>query len=104
VKIDYTGMFVDGTVFDTSLKSKQGQPPKPMELFASGYAIVNGNRVGMIKAFGIVLPMMNVGSKWKVVIPPELAYQVRGQGPIGPNETLVFEIEMKEIVEQSAKE
>jgi FKBP-type peptidyl-prolyl cis-trans isomerase FklB len=58
----------------------------------------------MIKAFGIVLPMMNVGSKWKVVIPPELAYQVRGQGPIGPNETLVFEIEMKEIVEQSAKE
>jgi FKBP-type peptidyl-prolyl cis-trans isomerase FklB len=53
---------------------------------------------GVIPAFKEILPMMKVGSKWRLVIPPEMAYQVRGQGPIGPNETLVFEIEIKEKV------
>jgi FKBP-type peptidyl-prolyl cis-trans isomerase len=90
VLVDYTGKFTDGTVFDTSLKSKGGRPPAPLPMKVSG--------AGVIPAFKEILPMMKVGSKWRLVIPPEMAYQVRGQGPIGPNETLVFEIEIKEKV------
>ena len=92
VLVDYTGKFVDGTVFDTSLKGKRGRPPAPIPMAVSG--------AGVIPAFGEILPMMKVGSKWRVVIPPELAYQVRGSGPIGPNETLVFEIDVKEKVKK----
>lgn len=92
VLVDYTGKFVDGTVFDTSLKPKGGRPPAPMPMQVSGK--------GVIPAFGEILPMMKVGSKWRLCIPPELAYQVRGSGPIGPNETLVFEIDIKEKVKK----
>lgn len=44
-----------------------------------------------------VLPMMKPGSKWQVFIPPELAYGIRGEGPIGPNEVLVFDINLLDI-------
>ena len=91
VLVDYTGKFIDGTVFDTSLKPKGGRPPAPLPMQVSGQ--------GVIPAFKEILPMMKVGSSWRLTIPPEMAYQVRGSGPIGPNETLVFEIEIKEKVE-----
>jgi FKBP-type peptidyl-prolyl cis-trans isomerase len=51
-----------------------------------------------IKGWGEVLPLMAVGSKWQVVVPPDLAYGERAAGPqIGPSSTLVFEIELLSI-------
>lgn len=91
VLVHYTGMLSDGTVFDTSLKPKRGLPVSPVPMAVSG--------ARLIPAFGQVLPKMKVGSKWRVCIPPEQAYGVRGtgrNGPIGPNATLVFEIEIME--------
>jgi FKBP-type peptidyl-prolyl cis-trans isomerase FklB len=79
----YRGTLIDGTEFDSSYK--RGEPATfPLN--------------GVIKGWQEVLPLMPVGSKWQVVIPSELAYGTRGAGAsIGPNETLVFEIELMEI-------
>ena len=83
VTVHYHGTLTDGTVFDSSVK--RGTPATfPLN--------------GVIKGWQEVLPLMPTGSKWKVVIPPELAYGERGTGSaIGPNETLIFEIELIEI-------
>lgn len=83
VTVHYHGTLIDGTVFDSSVK--RGQPASfPLD--------------GVIKGWQEVVQLMPVGSKWKVVIPPELAYGERGAGgTIGPNETLVFEIELLSI-------
>ncbi|MFA7619798.1 MAG: FKBP-type peptidyl-prolyl cis-trans isomerase [Thiohalomonadaceae bacterium] len=85
VTVHYEGSLISGQVFDSSVK--RGQPAS----FS-----VNG----VIKGWQEVVPMMPVGSKWRVVIPPELAYGEQGAGRvIGPNETLVFEIELLSIKE-----
>ncbi len=83
VTVHYHGTLIDGTVFDSSVK--RGKPASfPLN--------------GVIKGWQEVLPLMQTGSKWKVVIPPELAYGERGAGgSIGPNETLIFEIELISI-------
>ena len=83
VTVHYHGTLTDGTVFDSSVK--RGEPATfPLN--------------GVIKGWTEIVQMMPVGSKWKVVIPPELAYGERGAGgAIGPNETLVFEIELLSI-------
>jgi FKBP-type peptidyl-prolyl cis-trans isomerase FklB len=83
VTVHYHGTLIDGTVFDSSVK--RGQPATfPLN--------------GVIKGWTEIVQMMPVGSKWKVVIPPELAYGENGAGgAIGPNETLVFEIELISI-------
>jgi FKBP-type peptidyl-prolyl cis-trans isomerase len=97
VMVHYTGKFTDGTVFDTSLEPKRGRPVAPVPMAVSG--------ARLIPAFGQVLPLMKVGSKWEVCIPAAQAYGVRGsgpRGPIGPNETLVFEIEVLEKVKAPA--
>jgi len=52
---------------------------------------------GVIKGWTEILQLMPLGSKWEVVIPPELAYGDSGSAEIGPHETLVFEIELLEI-------
>lgn len=80
VTVHYTGKLIDGKVFDSSVE--RGQPATfPLD--------------GVIKGWTEILPMMKVGSKWRVVIPPELAYGAHGAGAaIGPNETLIFEIEL----------
>ncbi|MDH5517130.1 MAG: FKBP-type peptidyl-prolyl cis-trans isomerase [Gammaproteobacteria bacterium] len=79
----YTGKLVDGKVFDSSVT--RGQP--------STFPLKN-----VIKGWQEVLPLMKIGAKWEVVIPPQLAYGERGPGGvIGPNSTLVFEIELLEI-------
>jgi FKBP-type peptidyl-prolyl cis-trans isomerase FklB len=44
-----------------------------------------------------ILPLMKVGDHWQVFLPPEKAYGIRGQGPIGPNEALVFDIKLVEV-------
>ena len=49
----------------------------------------------VIKGWAEVLPLMKVGSKWQIVVPAELAYGEKGAGlKIGPNSTLIFEIEL----------
>lgn len=83
VKVHYHGTLIDGTVFDSSVD--RGEPIS----FA-----VNGVIAGWTEA----LKMMPVGSKWKLFIPSELAYGERGAGKdIGPNATLIFEVELLDI-------
>ncbi len=76
----YKGTLIDGKEFDSSYK--RGQPAQfPV--------------TGVIKGWTEALEMMPVGSKWELVLPPSLAYGERGAGPdIGPNSTLVFEVEL----------
>ena len=83
VTVNYRGMLIDGTEFDSS--------------WAHG-APVSFMVDKVIRGWQDVIPRMRVGDRWKVVIPPQLAYGERGQLPrIGPNEALVFEIELLEI-------
>ena len=83
VLVHYHGTLLDGTVFDSSVD--RGQPAS---------FPVNGVIAGWTEA----LQLMGVGSKWRLVIPPELGYGDRGAGgQIGPGATLVFEVELLEI-------
>ncbi|MCF6252460.1 MAG: FKBP-type peptidyl-prolyl cis-trans isomerase [Methylococcaceae bacterium] len=50
-----------------------------------------------LKGWQEILPLMKPGAKWQVFIPPELAYGIRGQRPIGPNEILIFDINLLSI-------
>ncbi|CAK9886147.1 MAG: FKBP-type 22 kDa peptidyl-prolyl cis-trans isomerase [Candidatus Erwinia impunctatus] len=84
VRVHYTGKLIDGSVFDSSVQ--RGQPAE---------FPVNGVIAGWIEA----LTMMPVGSKWELVIPQQLAYGERGAGAaIPPLSTLVFEVELLEIL------
>lgn len=82
VVVHYKGTLVDGKVFDSSYERKQ-----PLTIAVNG----------VIPGWQEILPMMPTGSKWNVVIPPEKAYGPRGSGAIGPNATLVFDIELISI-------
>ncbi|OFX71003.1 MAG: peptidylprolyl isomerase [Bacteroidetes bacterium GWE2_29_8] len=83
VTTHYTGTLLDGKVFDSSVQ--RGEPAT---------FPVNGVIPGWTEA----LQLMKVGDKWKLYIPSELAYGERGAGQvIGPNETLIFEIELLSI-------
>ena len=84
VKCHYHGTLIDGTVFDSSVQ--RGEPA----VFP-----VNGVIQGWVEA----LQLMSEGSKWKLYIPADLAYGSRGAGgAIGPNSTLIFEVELLEIL------
>jgi FKBP-type peptidyl-prolyl cis-trans isomerase FklB len=83
VVCQYKGTLIDGKEFDSSYK--RGQP--------ATFSVK-----GVIKGWTEVLQLMPVGSKWQVFVPPDLAYGVRGAGAdIGPNATLIFEIELVAI-------
>lgn len=85
VKTHYHGTLIDGTVFDSSVK--RGEPVE----FEVGQ---------VIKGWTEALQLMPVGSKWQLFIPSDLAYgpQARSE-QIGPNQTLIFEVELLGIVE-----
>jgi FKBP-type peptidyl-prolyl cis-trans isomerase FklB len=80
VSVHYRGMLINGRDFDSS--ERAGKP-------------VSFRLNSVIKGWQEALPLMPEGSRWQVVIPPELAYGEQGAGvAIGPNETLVFDIEL----------
>jgi len=83
VLCNYTGSFTDGTEFDSSAEAGK---PVPFEIKS------------VIPGFQEALQLMPVGSKWHIVVPSNLAYGERGAGGvIGPNATLVFDIELVSI-------
>lgn len=83
VKVNYEGRLIDGTVFDSSYK--RGQP-----------ATFACNQV--IRGWTEALTMMPVGSKWEIYIPQDLGYGDREAGKIPPFSTLIFTVELLEIV------
>jgi FKBP-type peptidyl-prolyl cis-trans isomerase FklB len=83
VRTHYHGTFINGEVFDSTIESKE---PAEFE--------VNGVISGWTEA----LQLMKVGSKWQLFVPFKLAYGERGRPGIPPSATLVFEVELLEIV------
>ncbi len=79
VTVNYKGTFIDGNEFDSSYK--RGTP-----------ATLQVDKI--IRGWMEALLLMKEGSKWQLFIPPELAYGDRGSGPIPPNTTLLFEVEL----------
>ncbi|MES9854343.1 MAG: FKBP-type peptidyl-prolyl cis-trans isomerase [Candidatus Thiodiazotropha sp. L084R] len=79
VEVHYTGTLINGTMFDSS--HSRGKPTQ----FSLN---------GVVPGFREAISRMQPGAKWRVVMPPELAYGAKGAGKkIGPNETLIFQIE-----------
>lgn len=89
VTVNYRGTLINGTEFDSSYK--RGQP--------ATFPVT-----GVIKGWTEALQLMPVGSKWQLFIPPDLAYGERGPGEIGPNATLIFEVELLKIAEKDKGE
>jgi FKBP-type peptidyl-prolyl cis-trans isomerase FklB len=82
VTVHYRGSLINGFEFDSS--------------FARGVpATFKANDV--LKGWQEVLPLMKIGDHWQVFLPPDSAYGLKGQGPIGPNEALVFEIKLVDV-------
>ena len=83
VKVLYTGRLIDDTIFDST---KDGEA-------------ITFRLDGIIRGWREALQLMKEGGHWEIVIPPELGYGRKGSGgSIGANETLVFEIELLEIM------
>ncbi len=89
VKVHYSGKLIGTEVFDNYQEFdstyKNGQPLE-----------MDMTKIGM-PGWREIIPMMKSGDKWQVFLPPEMAYGVKGQGPIGPNEVLVFDVHLLEI-------
>jgi FKBP-type peptidyl-prolyl cis-trans isomerase FklB len=83
VKCHYQGTLLDGTIFDSSIQ--RGQP-------------IDFTVTGVIPGWTEALQLMPVGSKWRLFIPASLAYGDQQAGKISPGSTLIFEVELLEIV------
>ena len=79
VEVNYEGMLLDGTVFDSSFE--RGEP-------------VSFQTNQVIEGWQEALQMMSVGDSWMLYIPADIAYGETGQGPIGPNEVLTFRVDL----------
>ena len=86
VKVNYEGRLIDGTVFDAS--ARHGSEPAEF------------TPQQVIPGWTEALTMMPVGSKWRLFIPYDLAYGDRDQGQIKPYSTLIFDVELVEIVKK----
>lgn len=86
ISVHYTGLLTDGTVFDSSLRT--GQP-----------FTFNLGAGEVIPGFDEGISGMKVGGKRILVIPSDLAYGANGVGPIPPNATLIFEIDLVSAVD-----
>ena len=84
VTVHYRGSKLDGREFDSSFA--RGTP----EEFT-----VNA----VLKGWQEVLPLMKAGSTWQIFVPPELAFGARGNPPVGPNEALMFDLKLVEILQ-----
>lgn len=83
VKVNYEGKLINGKVFDSSYK--RGTPAE--------FRVT-----GVIPGWTEALQLMKTSSKWELFIPSDLAYGQRGSQSIGPNETLIFTVELLEIM------
>lgn len=79
VNVHYHGTLTDGTVFDSSVD--RGEP-------------ISFPLNGVIPGWTEGLQLMNVGDKYRFFVPSELGYGAQGAGPIGPNATLIFDVEL----------
>lgn len=82
ISVHYRGSLTSGLEFDSS--------------FARGVP-ASFKVDSVFKGWQEILPMMKVGDHWQIFLPPEQAYGMRGQGPIGPNEALVFELKLLDV-------
>ncbi|NND01056.1 MAG: FKBP-type peptidyl-prolyl cis-trans isomerase, partial [Gammaproteobacteria bacterium] len=87
VKVHYIGTLIDGTPFDSSYQRNQ-----PADFPVTG----------VIPGFSEGLQLMKEGGKYRLVIPAEMAYGENGPGSIGPNQVLIFEVELLEVLQASA--
>ena len=83
ITVRYEGQFVNGTVFDSSKDAPGGAVSFPLGKLIPGW--------------GAALPMMRPGDAWMIYVPPYLAYGSAGKGPIPPESTLVFKVELVAI-------
>lgn len=89
VVVHYSGKLIGSDSFDNYQEfDSTYDRGEPLEM--------DMTKVGM-KGWREVIPMMQKGDKWQVFLPPEMAYGEQGQGPIGPNEVLVFDVHLVDI-------
>jgi len=88
VECDYEGSLIDGTVFDSSIK--RGEP--------ATFPLKN-----VIKGWQEAIPMMPLGSKWKIFIPAELGYGEQGSYSIPGNSVLIFDVKLLQIIKPEKK-
>ena len=86
VEVHYTGKLIDGTVFDSSVE--RGVP--------ATFGVTQ-----VIPGWVEALQLMKAGSKWRLFIPSQLAYGPQGAGGmIGPNSTLIFDVELLKVIKK----
>lgn len=83
VRLHYHGTLVDGTVFDSSIR--RGEP-------------ITIPLAGVIPGWQEALPMMSVGDRWRITLPPALGYGAAWTGSIPPQSVLVFEIQLLDVL------
>lgn len=84
VRVHYRGSKTDGREFDSSFA--RGVPEE---------FVVNS----VLQGWQEVLPLMKQGATWQIFVPPELAFGQRGNPPVGPNEALMFDLKLVEIIQ-----